>query len=95
MSPEDIAAAARAKDIATLRAAGWTVEPPTTTCRQCGGAVGSCATLGDPCPWQVDPLRTIERGAAKAERSACGYGVPREHCHVGCGYICRRGRGRN
>lgn len=25
-------------------------KPPA--CRQCGHAVGSCATVGDPCPWR-------------------------------------------
>jgi len=24
-------------------------------CRQCGSPEGSCATVGDPCPWQSDP----------------------------------------
>ena len=26
-------------------------------CRQCGAAIGSCGTAGDPCPWQADPTK--------------------------------------
>lgn len=31
----------------------------------------------------------VGAGISRPEREP-GYGVPREQCHVGCGYICRR-----
>lgn len=40
-------------------------------------------------PWSgLAPMGT---GVSRPDRQPCGYGVPREQCHIGCGYICRRG----